>query len=83
MAEIERVVSRFPCHRRAAVEAFLLRAVFRRRFSWIGARLGLREMQAWRAHNEGREYLNELIRRGTLTREKTLELIRDLIPQYA
>jgi hypothetical protein len=83
LAEIGRVVSVFPSYRRDAVTAFLLRAVFGWRYERIGGRLGVTPMQGWRLKDEGRIYLDELIRKGRITRERTLEMIRDLMSEYA
>lgn len=79
-AEIGRVLAVFPWHRRPAVHAFLLRAVYGRKWRWIGPRIGMSAVGAWKIAKHGREYLDEAIERGLLTRERLLELIEDFIP---
>jgi hypothetical protein len=79
-AEIGRVLAIFPWHRRPSVHAFLLRAVFGRRWKWIGPRVGMSPIGAWRAAKDGRRALDEAIERGRLTREALLGLIEDCIP---
>jgi hypothetical protein len=79
-AEIGRVLAVFPWHKRRAVEAFLLRAVFGRPWKWIGPRLGMSDVGAWRIARDGRRALDEAIEKGRLTREALLDLIKDCIP---
>jgi hypothetical protein len=79
-AEIGRVLAVFPWHRRPAVHAFLLRAVFGRRWIWIGPHVGMSAVGAWRAAKDGRRWLDEAIEKGRLTREALLALIENCIP---
>jgi hypothetical protein len=65
---------------RLTAEIGLLRAVFGRRWKWIGPRVGMSPIGAWRAAKDGRRALDEAIERGRLTREALLGLIEDCIP---
>lgn len=76
------VLRAFPYHSRRAVEAFLLRGVYGRKYGWIATRVGAPSPQtAFRMAQEGRVLLDVAIDAGKLDRDQLGERFAAVVPR--
>lgn len=81
-AGLAAVLALLPEHARWPVRAFLLRALYGRKWAWIAGRLGMADQfAAMKLGRRGEVLLNDAIARGRLDRDRLRDLLRAHAPE--